>query len=58
MDDVAAGVVAVGGRGDGVAVNISRFSENASASDWAVGEWVAVAEIMDRVDRIVTSAAD
>ena len=49
------GVVAVG---DGVAVNSSRFSEKAKASDWAVGEWVAVAEIMDRVDRIVTSAAD
>ena len=58
MDDVAAGVVAVGGRGDGVAVNISRFSENASASDWAVGEWVAVTEIMDWGDRTANSAAD
>lgn len=58
MDDVAAGVVAVVGRGDGVAVNSSRFSENANARDWAVGEWVAVAEIMDCGDRADTSAAD
>ena len=58
MGDVESGVVAVVGKGDGVAVNSSRFSEKAKASDWAVGEWVAVAEIMDRVDRIVTSAAD
>ncbi len=49
------GVVAVG---DGVAVNSSRFSEKAKASDWAVGEWVAVAEIMDCGDRTDTSAAD
>ena len=58
MGDVESGVVAVVGKGDGVAVNISRFSEKANASDWAVGEWVAVAEIMDRSDRTATSAAD
>ena len=49
------GVVAVG---DGVAVNSSRFSEKAKASVWAVGEWVAVAEIMDWGDRTANSAAD
>ena len=58
MDDVESGVVAMVGRDDGVAVNSSRFSENASASDWAVGEWVAVAEFMDCGDRTDTSATD